>query len=120
MLSIFPSLLSYEQLSPFLIRITLGAILIFWAYRGLRDQGASSVKKSGNVLEAIIGLLIVIGLWTQAAASIAAIGLLVCLIGKLKDRAFLSDGVNYTLILFVLAISLLVTGAGWFAFDLAV
>lgn len=117
MLSIFPSLLAYEQLSPFLIRITLALVLIYWAYQGLKsEQGIW--KKVANVIEGLVGVLILLGLWTQVAALIAAVGLLVCLIGKIRNRAFLTDGVNYVLILFVLAVSLLFSGAGAFAFDL--
>ncbi len=118
MLSLFPTLLSCQQLSPFLIRITLGFILLFWAYKGLRDSNHSSGKKVIDLGEVIIAILLLLGLWTQAAAGIAAIGLLVCLIGKVRSRAFLTDGLNYTLILFVLALSLMFTGAGWWGFDM--
>lgn len=118
MLSLFPSLLSWNQLSPLIIRVVLGVVMFYWGYKGLRDKSTSGTKKLGNAGEAIIGILLVIGLWTQAAAGIAAIGLIVCIVGKIKSKAFLTDGVNYTLLLLVLALSLLVTGAGAFSFDL--
>lgn len=106
------------MLAPFIIRITLGAVLVFWAYRGLKDSSQSAGKKVADVVEALVGVLLIIGLWTQAAAALATIGLFVCLIGKIRSKAFLTDGVNYSLILLVLAISLLFSGAGAFAFDL--
>ncbi len=118
MLSLFPVLLSYQQLSPFLIRITLGLILLFWAYKGLRNPNQSSNKKILSAVEGIVAIFLLLGLWTQASAGIAAIGLLVCIISKIKDRTFLTSGVNYCLILFIMALSLMFTGAGWWSFDL--
>ena len=117
MLSAFPTLLSYQQLSPLIIRLVLGIILLHWSYRGFRTGKQSGANKALNLAEGLIGLLLLIGLWTQVAALVATIGLAVCLIQKIRAKAFLTDGVNYTLILLVLAISLLVTGPGWIAFD---
>ncbi len=117
MLSLFPALLSYQQLSPFLLRIILGAIFLFAAYRSLRG-GSSNDKKVVAAIEALAALLLVIGLWTQAAAAIITIDLVARLIGRIREKAFLTDGVNYYLILLAIAISLLLTGPGWWAFDL--
>jgi uncharacterized membrane protein YphA (DoxX/SURF4 family) len=119
MLSLFPSLLSWSQLSPFLIRLVLGVVLLYQAYKDMKSRGATGNKKILGAIEAIVGILLVIGLWTQLAALIAALDLVVRLFFKAKSRAFLTDGVNYYLILLVLALSLLFTGAGLFAFDLA-
>ena len=120
-LSVFPYILSYQQLSPVLIRLVLGAIMIYWAYTGLRATGTSG-KQSGaqkglDVLEGILGLMLVVGLWTQVAALILAVGFVVCIIQKIRTGTFLTSGVYYMLILLVLALSLLVTGPGWWAFD---
>lgn len=117
MLSAFPALLSYQQTSPLIIRLVLAIILIHWSYRGLRTSDQTRADKVLALAEGLIGLLLLVGLWTQVAALIAAVGLLVCLIRKIRVKAFLTDGVNYALILLVLAISLLVTGPGWIAFD---
>ena len=119
MLSVFPTLLSWSQLSPFLIRLVLGAVLIYWAYAGIRNKTASAQSKGLSIVEAFAGALIVIGLWTQVAALVALIDLLVRLISRITKKSFLTDGVNYYLILLVLTISLMTTGAGWWAFDLA-
>jgi uncharacterized membrane protein YphA (DoxX/SURF4 family) len=119
MLSIFPSLLAYQQLSPFIIRLVLGAIFVYWAYRGFKHHAGSTRDKTVSIIEIILGILIIIGLWTQMAALVAVIDLIIRLIGRMQKRAFLTDGVNYYLILLVLSLSLLVTGAGAFAFDLS-
>ena len=70
------------------------------------------------IIEAVVGILLLIGLWTQLAALVVILDLIIRLIRKIKNRSFLSNGVNYYLILLVMAISLLVTGAGFLAFDL--
>ncbi len=118
MLSLFPSLLSWNQLSPFLIRLCLGITFIFLRYKTFKKSGATPKEKVVSVIEFVSAILILIGLWTQLAAIVIAIDMIIRLLDKAKSRAFLTDGVNYYLILFVLAISLALTGAGFFAFDM--
>ena len=118
MLSLLPSLLSWNQLSPFLSRVTLGVVLIFWSYRAFKDKSLSTPEKAFGYVEGVTGILLVIGLWTQGAAIVACIKLVGCLIGKIRRKQFLTDGVNYYAILLVMALSLLLTGAGFFGFDL--
>jgi len=118
MLSLFPSLLSWDQLSPFFIRITLGIVLIFWSYRAFKNKGLSTTEKIFGYVEGVTGILLVIGLWVQGAAVVACIKLVGYIIGKIRRKQFLTDGINYYVILLVMAISLLLTGAGFFSFDL--
>ena len=118
MLSVFPSLLSYSQLSPFLIRIALGVIFIYWTYKILRNTNNEAKTKAIALIEGVAGVLLVIGLWTQVAALVAIIDLGIRLVQKIMKKSFLTDGVNYYLVLLVMAVSLIVTGAGWLAFDL--
>lgn len=117
-LSLFPSLLTYQQAAPLIIRIILAAVLIHWAYRELKNPVATIHAKGLCLIEGVVGILLFIGLYTQGAALVAAIDLLVRLINRITKKAFLTDGVNYYLILLVLAVSLMLTGAGFYAFDL--
>ena len=119
MLSVFPYLLTWSQVSPVLIRLTLAAVLLLWSYRGFRDSGDSTKKKVLGVIGGIAGILLVIGLYTQIATLIAILILGSCIIKKIQKREFLTNGVNYYLILFILAVSLLLTGPGFWAFDIA-
>lgn len=119
MLSLFPTFLSWNQISPFLIRLVLGAVLIYWSYQRLSRSGLAARSRAVGILDAILGILFIIGLWTQVAAIIFGIDLVIRIVKKITERAFLTQGVNYYLILLVLCISLLVTGAGWWGFDLA-
>ena len=120
MLSLFPSLLSWQEASPLAIRVVLAAVLIHWAYRALRAPGTAAWARALAVVEGIAGALILIGFWTQLAAAVVALDLLVRIGERVAKKSFLTDGVNYYLILLVLALSLIVTGAGWWAFDLSI
>ena len=54
MLSLFPSLLAWNQLSPFLMRIVLGVVYIYWAWLRLRDKGSSANSKLLGILDAVV------------------------------------------------------------------
>lgn len=117
MLSIFPSLLSWSELSPFLIRMTLAAVFIYSAYRALQDRKISDREKIVSAVEGIAAILLIIGLWTQAAALFLTLDLIIRLVEKIFNRAFLTKGVNYYFLLLIMAITLLLTGPGIFSID---
>lgn len=117
-LSLFPTLLSWGRLAPLLLRLSLGAVLVFWAYRTFKNSAAPAKDKAIGIIEFISGILLVIGLWTQAAALVAIVDLAIRLFERITKKAFLTDGVNYYLILLAIAISLILTGPGLGAFDL--
>ncbi len=117
MLSLFPSLLAYEQLSPLILRVILGITVVYFGYRHTRRPSGGTNSKIQGILEIVIAAFVLVGLFTQAAALIIALALALKLIMKVRSRAFLTDGVNYYLLLLAIAISIMVTGPGWFAFD---
>ncbi|MEK7463722.1 MAG: hypothetical protein AAB610_01210 [Patescibacteria group bacterium] len=117
MLSIFPSLLAFEGFAPLLLRLTVGAVFALWAYGKLKKRTNSQDIGLG-VIEALIALGLVLGTLTQIAALVAAIVLGIRLVQKIQQKAFLTDGINYYLILFIISITLLLTGPGFLAFDL--
>lgn len=117
MFSLFPSLFAFEGFAPFFLRITLGIIFIYWAYPKLKDHNNSKEMTLG-ILESIIGLFLIFGLMTQLIAIISTIIFAVYLIKKIKEKAFLTNGVNYYFILFIISLTLIFTGAGLFAIDL--
>lgn len=120
MLSIFPQLLTYQEFSPLLLRLTLGVILLYWAYRGLqKDERPLSNKKIALVaFEGLLGILLIIGFLTQLAALLSTLVFFIHLLQKIKNRAFLTNGVNYYFILLVISLCLLLTGPGRLAVDL--
>ena len=117
MLSVFPYFLTYSAIGTFLIRIILGLVLLHWTYVAWKKSSKTAGTKGLSLIEGIVGLLLIIGLWTQVAALIAIVDLIIRVGHKISKKAFLTDGVNYYLILLVLAISLFFTGAGFWAFD---
>lgn len=120
MLSIFPSLFAYEQLGIAMVRIALATTIGYIGYRKLtgRDGSSTAATKAHGAAEAITSVLLLIGLWSQIAALAVIIDMAVGLALKLRDRAFLTNGVNYYLLLLVMAILVLFAGAGSFAFDI--
>jgi uncharacterized membrane protein YphA (DoxX/SURF4 family) len=118
-LSLFPVLLSYQQLSPFIIRIVLGVTLAYFGYNKILGKGQSSGSnsKTYGYIEVVVALFLIIGLWTQLAAMLNAIILIIKLGWKIKEKKFLNDGINYYILLLTMAISLVFTGAGFLAID---
>jgi uncharacterized membrane protein YphA (DoxX/SURF4 family) len=116
MLSIFPSLLSYHEIGPFLLRLTLAVVLLYWSYGQIRARVSGTLLTLG-VIDGLVGLLLIAGLFTQIATLIAAIILFVKIIKKIQSGMFLTDGVNYFFILFVISLSLLFMGPGAFSVD---
>ena len=118
-LSLFPYLLSYQQLSPFIIRIVLGVTLAYFGYHKILGSGKSSGSNSRvyGIIEIAIALFLVIGLWTQLAAILNVVILLIKIGWKIKEKKFLTDGVNYYILLLAMAISLVFSGAGFLAID---
>jgi len=118
MLSIFPHLFTWSLVSPLLIRLTLGGVFLHWSYKGLKESKGKPKSKILGIVGGIAGILLVIGLYTQLAAIVAILILGFCTIKKMREGKFFTDGVNYYFLLLVMAVSLLFTGAGFWAFDL--
>jgi uncharacterized membrane protein YphA (DoxX/SURF4 family) len=131
MLNPFPQLLSLSFFAPTLLRITVACVFFYIAY--VHAQRREEIGKTHfvivgamgtwvawvmAVLEAAVGVGLFFGYWTQIAA---LVGLLLCLKGfvwtKKYPRVFFLCRIEYIL-LFVICLSLLITGAGAFAFDL--
>ena len=120
MLSLFPSLLSYEQVGPFIIRLVLGIVLLYFGYEKILKKGTSSGSnaKAYGATEVIIAIFLIIGLFTQLAALLNAIILIIKIGFKARDGKLLNDGINYYILLLSMAIALIFMGPGFFAFDL--
>ncbi len=117
---LFPSLLAYEQIAPFIIRVVLGFTLLYFGLRKMRGEGQSSGSNSYRygLIEVIIAIFLIVGLYTQLAALINAIILIFKIGFKINEKKFLTDGVNYYVLLLAMAIALLFMGPGVLSFDL--
>ncbi len=117
MMSIFPHLLNYSLVSPLILRIILAVTFGWIGYAKIKTHEQMEFRSLG-VVEIIMALFLLVGLMTQLMALLTAVILAVKLVVKIKDGAFLTDGVNYYLVLLMIAISLIFTGPGLLAFDL--
>ncbi len=132
MLNPFPELLSFGLLTPLLLRLVVGFIFLNTGYlkltrererwmifmRAIRFAPAREWTMALGLAEIIGGVLLILGLFTQYAA----LGLLLLtakewLVEYKEDVLVSRDITFYTLIIAIL-ISLLLTGAGFLAFDL--
>lgn len=112
MLSLFPDLLFLSPLAAFLIRISVGILLIYAAYAHRTDSSVAIRILAG--VQAIAGVLLLVGAYTQAVALFALV-LGVISLSTANRRIYPLS----TLALgAVMAATLLFTGPGPFAFDL--
>ncbi len=108
MLSLFPQLFNYSQMAPFLLRLALAIVLFLTA----RQTG-----KTFATIKILSGILLLLGLFTQAAAIIViALTLSEIIIAK-KKQLVIEDKMSKVMVI-VIALSLLLLGPGLFSFDL--
>lgn len=110
MFSLFPEILFLTTFSAFLIRLTLAVILAFEAWRHMKNGGGGTYLA---VLQTALAGTLAFGAWTQASA-LATFALITVLL--VRRQRFLP--LSTLLVALVLCASLVVTGAGAFAFDL--
>lgn len=132
MLNMFPELLTYSQFAPFILRVVLGFVLFNLGYMKLRSERprweiffeALGWKPKGGfvtgfgLLEMVGGLALIVGFYTQLAALIFVVIFFIELYIEQKEAMLLKRDLVFYLLLFSIALSLLFTGAGFFAFDL--
>ncbi|MES2007191.1 MAG: DoxX family membrane protein [Patescibacteria group bacterium] len=131
MLTTFPSLLMYGFFVPMMLRITVAIIFGYLAIQHFTHKKAVSAEikwvshemavwATGLLIlaELALGILLFVGAFTQIAALLASLGFLkmAVLHKKMPNYAPLSR-LSYVL-LFVISMTLLISGAGIFAFDL--
>ena len=112
MLSLFPELLFLAPFAAFIIRVAVGFMLGMSAYRHVFIP-APTMRALG-ILEGVVALLLIFGGYTQAAAMV---GFFIVALALLLPtyRTFPRSTLA---MLLVMCLSLVVTGAGPFAFDL--
>jgi len=112
MLSLFPEILFLAPFSAFVIRIALGVLFAYTAWRHIsRDDLVARILGIGEVA---VAAALIAGSWTQPAALIAAAAIILWLALPKLHRWPIST----LLLALVMCASLLVTGPGSFAFDL--
>ncbi len=132
MLNAFPSLLAYGLAGAFIIRIVLGILFVLAGFIKVfrnREECARIFREAGlpaprafsmatGLIEIAGGIFLIAGFGTQIAAIVLAIVTLGFLTIKIRQPELLHNDVTYYILILAMALSLAVTGAGFFAFDL--
>ncbi len=128
--SIFPQVLFLRQLSPLILRLVLGAIVLargypklFKDFAGTKKYFESAGLRPGNlwaiilgVIEFVGGVLLLIGLFTQLASILIVVDMLIVL-WKIKCKKGFVGGYEFELALLAIAVALVFLGAGAYAID---
>lgn len=128
----FPELLTFGIVAPAFIRLAIAVFFINFGWDKLTKERehkltffeSIGLKPAGvyvtllGILQIIIGLTLIVGIFTQIAAILAAVILLVSFIIKKRHPEMLFTPSSVYALLFIMAISLLLTGAGIPAIDL--
>lgn len=132
MLNLFPELLSYSVFAPLILRVAIGLIFLdlgYLKFRGEREGWLASFETLGirpadlfvpiyGALQILGGLLLIAGLWTQAAALAFVIFTGIELYVEWRAREILKRDTVFYILVFVISISLLLTGSGTFDIDI--
>jgi len=121
MLNPFPELLSWSYFAPFALRIVLALYFITLALTTYRHHHKKADGMNYSVLatiELIVGSLLLAGFYTQIAGAVAAAFGLIGLTLRFKKSPAAPESAWFYLLAAVVALSLIVLGAGPFAFDI--
>lgn len=129
MFNLFPELAYF---APFVLRVALGVILFLTSFHQLtnmpqktRDRFVSEWPKYGvfsfwitGIVETMIGLAFIAGFYTQVTALATILLSLIAIFSKKHQRAVRRSATFYALAL-AISLSLILTGAGPFGFDVS-
>lgn len=132
MLNPFPELLNYALLAPFLLRVLLGLIFLDLGMLKFRTEKARWIASFETLhirpadlfvllyasLQVLGAALLFLGLWTQVAALFFVLSTGAELFVETRAQSVLKRDYTFYLTLFVISLSLLLTGAGAYAFDI--
>lgn len=126
MLNPFPELLSYSFLAPTILRVGL-ALVLFMLVAGQLNRRSTIFSAAGMspivyyfvvILELLAGAALFVGIQTQIAAITTALLALFLLRIENKNPLFVGAGRTALLLMIVISLSLLITGAGALAYDI--
>ena len=132
MLNPFPILLSFALLAPFILRVVAGIVFINLGFLKITRERKRwtllleflGFKPSQKVIvvlggiEMVGGFFILAGAFTQITALIFSVILLIEVFVEYKEESILSRNIVFYLLMFAITLSLIFSGAGFFAFDL--
>ena len=111
--SLFPELFNFSFIAPFVLRIALGVPLIKHGFGKLTAEKAPPKDTGRDCF--LSGIFLVIGLFTQTAAIAVS---LIIIVSSIMLREQHPRSWTERIIKLAIAVSLILTGPGLFAFDL--
>lgn len=132
MLNTFPNLLILGILAPTILRVTAGLIFARFGLLKLTKDKQSKIIFFETIglkpaifwlwtvalIEIISGLFIFAGFLTQISSIVAGIIMFISIVIKIIKPKVLPNTLDFYILFFVVFISLIITGAGLFAFDM--
>jgi hypothetical protein len=112
MLSIFPEILFLSPFAPLIIRAALGVLIASGGWS--KTASSDATTRITGFCEILLAGVLLVGAWTQIAAIVATLWLVTSLLFP-QFRVFPRSTAALAL---AMALSLIVTGPGAFAFDL--
>ena len=133
-LNTFPNLLTFSILSPFILRVVIGIIIInlgilklgkeqiAWQelFETINVHPAKFFVKFIAYVELIGGLMLLIGAYTQLTAMVFAILFFCEAVLEYREPVLERRNLTFYVLMFAISISLIFLGAGAFAFDLPI
>ena len=130
--NIFPELFTFSLLAPVLLRAILGLVFLNLGSLKLGRERAGwvsslnilGIRPAGffaillGIAEIIGGLLLIAGAYTQLVALILAVIAMSELLIEYREESILKRDFVFYLLLTIICISLLLTGAGLYAIDI--
>ena len=131
-LNTFPDLLTYSMLSPFILRVVLGLVVINLGYLKLdKEQPAwQELFETINIhpakflvkflafIEIIGGFMLMAGSFTQLVSIIFSVLFFCEAVLDYRESELEERDLTFYILMFTISLSLIFLGAGAFAFDL--
>lgn len=132
MLNVFPELLVYSLFAPFILRLALGFVFVRFgtlalsgekhrlvsAMESLKIKPAAYIALFFGIIEIAVGVGLILGIYTQVMALLAAVIALKFIVLKIRGKSFGSEGILFDFLILSIALSLMFSGAGFIALDL--
>jgi uncharacterized membrane protein YphA (DoxX/SURF4 family) len=130
--NIFPELFAFSILAPTILRMAVGIVFmnlgslklgrerVGWitSFRLLNIRPAGFFTALLGIVEVVGGFLLIIGAYTQVTALILGVIALSELMIEYREESILKRDFTFYFLLSVISFSLVLSGAGLFAFDI--
>lgn len=134
MQSIFPYLLSWSLIIPFILRIVGGSYFVYFGYKGMTSEWHNKMSFFNEMHfrpavfyaytitagELLGGIMLLMGFATQLVALIFFIICLVSIMIEKSGTATVQRNLNVYILLAIIMLSLFISGAGYYAIDLMI